>query len=58
VNMTALSCIICMVDYVVFMSVLGLHSFRCIWTSGNCNGSCMYFVSFDCIWWKFLSIIS
>jgi hypothetical protein len=57
VNMSALSCIICMVGSFVFMSVSGLHSFRCIWTSGNCSGSCMYLVSLDCIWWKFFSII-
>jgi hypothetical protein len=57
VNMSALSCIICMVGSSIFMSVSGLHSFRCIWTSGNCSGSYMYLVFLDCIWWKFFSII-
>jgi hypothetical protein len=58
VNMSALSCVICMVGSVVFMSVSGLHSLRCIWTSGNCSGSCMCLVSLDCVWWKFFSIVS
>jgi hypothetical protein len=39
VNMSALSCMICMVGSTVFMSESGLHSFRCICTSGNCSGS-------------------
>jgi hypothetical protein len=51
-NMDALSCMICMVGSVVFMSVSGLHSLRCIWTSSNCSGSCMYLVSLDCILWE------
>jgi hypothetical protein len=49
VNMSALSCIICMVGSSIFMSVSGLHSFRFIWTSGSCSGSCTYLVSLDCI---------
>jgi hypothetical protein len=57
VNMSALSCVVCMVGSIVFMSVLGLHSLRCIWTSGNCSDSFMYLVSLDCIWWKFFSIV-
>jgi hypothetical protein len=47
VNMWALSCMICMVGWVVFMSVSGLHSFRFIWIISRCSGSCMYLVSFD-----------
>jgi hypothetical protein len=53
VNMSALSCMICMVGSTIFMSVSGFSSIRCIWTSGNCSGSSMYLVSLDCIWWKF-----
>jgi hypothetical protein len=50
VNMSASSCIICMVGSNIFMLVSGLHSFRFIWTSGSCSGSYMYLVSLDCIW--------
>ena len=38
--MKALSCMIYMVGLIMFMSVSGLHSFRFIWTNGNCSGSC------------------
>jgi hypothetical protein len=57
VNISALSYMICMVGSIVFMSVSGLHSLSCIWTSGSCSGFCMYLISLDCIWWKFFSII-
>jgi hypothetical protein len=57
VNISALSCIICMVGSVVFISVFGSYSFRFIWTSGSCNGTCMYLVSLDCDWYKFWSIL-
>jgi hypothetical protein len=53
VNISALSCMICMVGSTMFMSVSGLHSLSYIWTRGSCSGSCMYLVSLDCIWWKF-----
>jgi hypothetical protein len=49
--------VMCMVGSVVFMFVSGLQSLRCIWTSGNCSGLCMYLVSLDCILWKFFSIV-
>jgi hypothetical protein len=49
VNMSALSCMICMVGSSVFMSESGLHSFRFICISGNCSGSYIYLVSLDCI---------
>jgi hypothetical protein len=58
VNISALSCMICIVGSVVFMSESGLHSFRCIWTNGSCSGSSINLVSLDCIWWKFCSIMS
>jgi hypothetical protein len=54
--MSALSCAIYMVGSIIFMSVSGLHSFSCIWTRGNCSGSCMYLVSLDCIWWIFFGL--
>jgi hypothetical protein len=54
VNMRALSC---MVGWVVFMSMFGLHSCKFIWISGRLSGLCMYLVPFDCGWWKFFSII-
>ena len=38
VNMSALSCMICMVSSIAFMLESGLHSFRCICTSVNCSG--------------------
>ena len=58
VNISALSCMICIVGSTVFMSISRLHSLSCIWTRGSCSGSCMYLVFLDFIWWKFFSIIS
>jgi hypothetical protein len=57
INMQALSCMICMVGWVVFMFVSRLHSCKFIWISGRLSGLCMYLVPFDCGWWKFFSII-
>jgi hypothetical protein len=49
-NMRALSWMICMVGWVVFMPVSRLHSYNVIWISGKLSGLYIYLVFFYCGW--------